>query len=143
MKQQQVVAKQRQDEGSPMIMKTMEAENVAVGVSDDDDYDDDNDCDNDDDNDYLYGHMSTEEAKSSIKVKLLSLMQDAVKLLHSYSLKNSEQVLDHVIQLFVETTRLEVLPLTEMTFNFPGYEISPYPSRSLLCKHDGLGKVCS
>ncbi|KAK2566224.1 hypothetical protein P5673_009693 [Acropora cervicornis] len=62
MKQQQVVAKQRQDEGRP----------------------------------------------------------DAVKLLHSYSLKDSEQVLDHVIQLFVETTRLEVLPLTEMTFDFPG-----------------------
>ncbi|XP_067053074.1 condensin-2 complex subunit D3-like isoform X2 [Acropora muricata] len=48
----------------------MEAENVAVGGSDDDD-----DCDNDDDNDYLYGQMSTEEAKASIKVKLLSLMQ--------------------------------------------------------------------
>ncbi|XP_067053079.1 condensin-2 complex subunit D3-L-like isoform X4 [Acropora muricata] len=105
----------------------MEAENVAVGGSDDDD-----DCDNDDDNDYLYGQMSTEEAKASIKVKLLSLMQDAVKLLHSYSLKDSEQVLDHVIQLFVETTRLEVLPLTEMTFDFPGHEISPHPSRSLL-----------
>jgi len=65
MKQQQVVAKQRQDEGRP----------------------------------------------------------DAVKLLHSYSLKDSEQVLDHVIQLFVETTRLEVLPLTEMTFDFPGDQI--------------------
>ena len=48
----------------------MKAENVAVGGSDDDD-----DCDNDDNNDYLYGHMSTEEAKASIKVKLLSLMQ--------------------------------------------------------------------
>ena len=47
----------------------MEVENVAVGVSDDDD-----DCD-DDDNDYLYGHMSTEEAKASIKDKLLSLIQ--------------------------------------------------------------------
>ncbi|XP_074618441.1 uncharacterized protein LOC141877386 isoform X2 [Acropora palmata] len=81
----------------------MEAENVAVGGSDDDD--DDDDCDNDDDNDYLYGHMSTEEAKASLKVKLLSLMQDAVKLLQSYSLKDSEQVLEHVIQLFVETTR--------------------------------------
>ena len=51
----------------------MEVENVAVGVSDDDD-DDDDDCD-DDDNDYLYGHMSTEEAKASIKDKLLSLIQ--------------------------------------------------------------------
>ena len=52
----------------------MEAENVAVAGSDDDD-DDDDDYDNDDDNDYLYGHMSTEEAKASIKDKLLSLMQ--------------------------------------------------------------------
>ena len=26
-----------------------------------------------------------------------------------------------MIQLFVETTRLEVLPLAEMTFDFPGY----------------------
>lgn len=51
----------------------MEVENVAVGGSDDDD--DDDDCDNDDDNDYFYGHMSTEEAKASIKDKLLSLMQ--------------------------------------------------------------------
>jgi len=50
----------------------MEAENVNVGGSDDDD---DDDCNNDDDNDYLYGHISTEEAKASIKVKLLSLMQ--------------------------------------------------------------------
>ena len=50
----------------------METENVAVGGNDDDD--DDDECD-DDDNDYLYGHMSTEEAKASIKVKLLSLMQ--------------------------------------------------------------------
>ena len=48
----------------------MEVENVAVGVG----YDDDG-CDNDDDNDYLYGHMSTEEAKESIKDKLLSLIQ--------------------------------------------------------------------
>ena len=48
----------------------MEVENVAVGVSDDDD----DDCD-DDDNDNLYGHMSTEEAKASIKDKLLSLIQ--------------------------------------------------------------------
>ena len=32
-------------------------------------------CDNDDDNDYLYGHMSTKEAKASIKDKLLSLIQ--------------------------------------------------------------------
>ena len=53
----------------------MEAENVAVGGSDCDDDDDDDDCDNDEDNDYLYGHMSTEEAKASIKDKLLSLMQ--------------------------------------------------------------------
>ena len=52
----------------------MEAENVAVAGSDDDD-DDDDDCDNDDDSDYLYGHMSTEEAKAGIKEKLLSLMQ--------------------------------------------------------------------
>ena len=51
----------------------MEVENVAVGGSDDND--DDDDCDNDDDNDYLYGHVSTEEAKASIKDKLLSLMQ--------------------------------------------------------------------
>ena len=50
----------------------METENVAVAGSDDDD---DDDCDNNDDNDYLYGHMSTEEAKASIKDKLLSLMQ--------------------------------------------------------------------
>ena len=49
----------------------MEVENVADDGSDDDDDDDDND----DDNDYLYGHMSTEEAKASIKDKLLSLMQ--------------------------------------------------------------------
>ena len=51
----------------------MEAENVAVDGNDDDD--DDDDCNNDDDNDYLYGHMSTEEAKANLKVKLLSLMQ--------------------------------------------------------------------
>ena len=38
----------------------MEAENVAVGGSDDDD---DDDCDNDDDNDYMFGHMSTEDSK--------------------------------------------------------------------------------
>ncbi|XP_015763060.1 PREDICTED: MATH and LRR domain-containing protein PFE0570w-like [Acropora digitifera] len=63
---QQVVAKQRQDEDDD---EDMEVENVAVGVSDDDD-----DCDDDDD-DYLYGHMSTEEAKASIKDKLLSLIQ--------------------------------------------------------------------
>ena len=50
----------------------MEAENVAVGGSDDDD---DDYCDHDDENDYMFGHMSTEEAKASIKVKLLSLMQ--------------------------------------------------------------------
>ena len=43
----------------------MEVESVAVGVG----YDDIG-CDNDDDNDYLYGHMSTEEAKDSIKNKL-------------------------------------------------------------------------
>ena len=49
----------------------METENVAVAGSDDDD----DDCDNDDDSDYLYGHMSTEEAKAGIKEKLLSLMQ--------------------------------------------------------------------
>ena len=53
----------------------MEAENVAVGGSDDDDDDDDDDCDNEDDNDYMYGHMNTEEAKASLQVKLLSLMQ--------------------------------------------------------------------
>ncbi|XP_015749512.1 PREDICTED: uncharacterized protein LOC107329327 [Acropora digitifera] len=80
-------AKTRQ--GKSNDHEDMEAENVAVAGSDDDD--DDDDCDNDDDNDYLYGHMSTEEAKASIKDKLLSLMQDAVKLLHSYSLKDSEQ----------------------------------------------------
>ncbi|KAK2566128.1 Condensin-2 complex subunit D3, partial [Acropora cervicornis] len=50
----------------------------------------------------------------------LNVAKDAVKLLQSYSLKDSEQVLEHVIQLFVETTRLEVLPLAEMTFDFPG-----------------------
>ncbi|XP_044174621.1 condensin-2 complex subunit D3-like isoform X3 [Acropora millepora] len=120
----------------------METENVAVGGSDDDDDDDDDECDNDDDNDYLYGHMSTEEAKASIKVKLLSLMQDAVKLLQSYSLKDSEQVLEHVIQLFVETTRLEVLPLAEMTFDFPGDQI--YSVKSIvLVAYIGLDCLCS
>ena len=54
----------------------MEVENVAVVVSDNDDDDDnDDDCNNDDGNDYWYGYMSTEEAKASIKYKLLSLMQ--------------------------------------------------------------------
>ena len=41
-------------------------------------------------------------------------------LLNGYSLKDSEQVLHHVIQLFVETTRLEALPVEQMALNFPG-----------------------
>lgn len=41
-------------------------------------------------------------------------------LLSGYSLKDSEQVLHHVIQLFVETTRLEALPADQMILNFPG-----------------------
>ena len=49
----------------------MEVENVAVDGSDDDD----DDCGKDNDNDCLYGHINTEDAKASIKDKLLSLMQ--------------------------------------------------------------------
>ena len=41
-------------------------------------------------------------------------------LFSSYSLKDSEQVLHHAIQLFVETTRLEALPVEEMMLDFPG-----------------------
>ena len=42
-------------------------------------------------------------------------------LVSGYSLKDSEQVLHHVIQLFVETTRLEALPADQMILNFPGW----------------------
>ena len=41
-------------------------------------------------------------------------------VLNSYSLKDSEQVLHHVIHLFVETTRLEALPVEQMILDFPG-----------------------
>ena len=51
---------------------------------------------------------------------LKNSLQDAVMLFSSYSLKDSEQVLHHVIQLFVETTRLEALPVEEMMLEFPG-----------------------
>jgi len=53
-------------------------------------------------------------------LNLSFILQDAVILLNSYSLKDSEQVLHHVIQLFVETTRLEALPVEQMTLEFPG-----------------------
>lgn len=53
-------------------------------------------------------------------------MQDTVTLLNSYSLKDSEQALHHVIQLFVETTRLETLPVDQITLDFPGYDYAIY-----------------
>ena len=42
-------------------------------------------------------------------------------LLNGYSLKDSEQAVHHVIQLLVETTRLEAVPCEQITFDFPGY----------------------
>ena len=42
-------------------------------------------------------------------------------LLNGYSLKDSEQASHHVIQLFVETTRLEALPVEQIAYDFPGY----------------------
>ena len=42
-------------------------------------------------------------------------------LLNGYSLKDSEQAVHHVIQLFVETTCLEAVPLEQIMFDFPGY----------------------
>ena len=41
-------------------------------------------------------------------------------LLNGYSLKDSEQAVHHVIQLLVETTRLEAVPCEQITFDFPG-----------------------
>ena len=48
------------------------------------------------------------------------MLQDAVVLLNSYSLKDSEQVAHHVIQLFVETTRQDVETIEQVVFDFPG-----------------------
>ena len=42
-------------------------------------------------------------------------------LLNGYSLKDSEQAVHHVIQLLVETTRLEAVPFEQITIDFPGY----------------------
>jgi len=42
-------------------------------------------------------------------------------LLNGYSLRDSEQAVHHVIQLLVETTRLEAVPCEQITFDFPGY----------------------
>lgn len=81
----------------------MEVENVAVGVSDDDD-----DCD-DDDNDYLYGHMRTEEAKASIKDKLLSLIQgpDLFSEIHCFGGNN---YIKKMVQMRIDTSQQDISP---------------------------------
>ena len=56
----------------------MEAENVAVGGSDDDD---DDDCDNDDDNDYIYV-WSHEHWGSKSQFKSQTLVSDAGTAMH-------------------------------------------------------------
>ena len=40
-------------------------------------------------------------------------------LFNGYSLKDSEQAIHHVIQLLVETTRLEAVPVEQIMFDFP------------------------
>ncbi|XP_068707976.1 condensin-2 complex subunit D3-L-like isoform X1 [Montipora foliosa] len=122
-------AKTRRDDN-----EDMEVNNVSD--------DDDDSGDGDDDDDDVYGHINTEQAKSSVKDKFLTLIQDAVKLLHSYSLKDSEQVLYHVIQLFVEITRLEALPLDEISFDFPGDHIYSIKSIASVA-YIGLNCLCS
>ena len=42
-------------------------------------------------------------------------------LLNGYSLKDSEQAVHHVVQLLVETTRLEAVPCEQITFDLPRY----------------------
>ena len=44
-----------------------------------------------------------------------------VMLLTGYSLKDSEQAVHHVVQLLVETTRLEAVPCEQITFDLPRY----------------------
>ncbi|KAM7435860.1 Condensin-2 complex subunit D3 [Porites harrisoni] len=106
------------------------------------DFDDDESDDDDEDVNDVHGQVNTEQAKANVKNKLLSLMQDIVMLVSGYSLKDSEQVLHHVIQLFVETTRLEALSADQMILNFPGDQIYSVKSITSLA-YIGLDCLCS
>ncbi|RMX45333.1 hypothetical protein pdam_00000748 [Pocillopora damicornis] len=73
---------------------------------------------------------------------VFGLTEDAVVLLNSYSLKDSEQVAHHVIQLFVETTRQDVETIEQVVFDFPGDQIYSIKSIASLA-YFGLRVICS
>nr|XP_058971616.1 condensin-2 complex subunit D3-L-like [Pocillopora verrucosa] len=112
---------------------------MEVDAASDDDDDDDGSGNEDNE---MSGQINTEQAKANVKFKLLSLMQDAVVLLNSYSLKDSEQVAHHVIQLFVETTRQDVETIEQVVFDFPGDQIYSIKSIASLA-YFGLRVICS
>ncbi|XP_020601239.1 condensin-2 complex subunit D3-like isoform X2 [Orbicella faveolata] len=112
------------------------------GMEIEDASDNDTDGSSDDEDDEVSGQINTEEAKAKVKVKLLALLQDVVMLLNGYSLKDSEQAVHHVIQLLVETTRLEAVPCEQITFDFPGSQIYSIKSIASLA-YIGLGILCS